>query len=194
MANEQNGDISSAALLENILDQAYLEDGMTPDELRQNQVIAQIEMHLVANGRSIKDIYSEWEQRTPAEIVSQYFYLLETERLDRTSASITDESIGLTGELHVSVAGFKQHPLTGVFWINDPVTLPSKVLVFRLSPSLRGETEHLQAEQPVMLRLGLHKTNEGQEIFVNEITREKVSLPTFPSADPKPYPKHYSKR
>ena len=62
----------AATLLDTILDQACREAGMSAVEVEQSKRVAAIEERLVASGRSIKDIYREWETKTPEQILEEY--------------------------------------------------------------------------------------------------------------------------
>lgn len=67
-AKEQEASI----LLTALLDQACRESGMSAVEVEQSKRVAAIEERLVASGRSIKDIYREWETKTPEQILHEY--------------------------------------------------------------------------------------------------------------------------
>ncbi len=62
----------AATLLETILDTACREAGMSALQIEQSKRVAVIEERLVASGRSIKDIYREWETKTPEQILREY--------------------------------------------------------------------------------------------------------------------------
>lgn len=62
----------AVTLLETLLNQACREAGMSAVEVKQSKRVAAIEECLVASGRSIKDIYREWETKTPEQILREY--------------------------------------------------------------------------------------------------------------------------
>jgi hypothetical protein len=80
MATEDNHQFFPTALFEELLDQSSLDSGMTPEELERARIIAEIEVRLVAMGRSIKDVYAEWEESTSEQIITRYAHLLKLRR------------------------------------------------------------------------------------------------------------------
>ncbi len=68
LTSDQNATI----LLEAILDEACRESGMSTVEVEQSKRVAIIEERLVGSGRSIKDVYKEWETKTPEQILHEY--------------------------------------------------------------------------------------------------------------------------
>jgi hypothetical protein len=66
--------------VEEVLDQAWLEEGMSREELEQNRRLADIFDCLLATGRTADDINAEWERKTPQEILCEYASLVEPEK------------------------------------------------------------------------------------------------------------------
>ncbi len=55
-----------------IIDQAWLEAGMTREEIEQDNQLAEIFDRLLASGRSIDDINAEWQNKSAEEILREY--------------------------------------------------------------------------------------------------------------------------
>ena len=81
MQTRSNGTgVPSGRSVEEVIDQAWLDEGMSREELEQNRRLADIFDCLLAKGRTVDDINAEWEQKTPPEIICEYAPLLEPDR------------------------------------------------------------------------------------------------------------------
>ena len=55
-----------------IIDQEWLDAGMTRKELEENKRVAELLDRLVAAGHSLDEIEAEWEGKTSEEILREY--------------------------------------------------------------------------------------------------------------------------
>ncbi len=62
-----------------VLDQAWLDAGMSLQELETNKRLADIFDQLLASGRTPEDINAEWEMKTPQEIICNHAPPLRTQ-------------------------------------------------------------------------------------------------------------------
>lgn len=56
----------------NIIDQEWLQAGVSQEELDQGKQLAELFDRLLASGRSVNDISTEWEGKTVEEIMREY--------------------------------------------------------------------------------------------------------------------------
>jgi superfamily II DNA or RNA helicase len=125
MATEDNHRSFPTALFEELLDRSALDAGMTPDELERARIISEIEMKLVSMGRSIKQVYAEWAESTPEQILERYVHLLalpteqthdtvptETGWLDAVFVNLVRNG-SYRAAFHVGVARLNSPPLQG---------------------------------------------------------------------------------
>jgi hypothetical protein len=55
-----------------IIDESWLETGVTREELEQNKQVAELLDRLVADGRSVKGVLAEWEGKSAEEVLRAY--------------------------------------------------------------------------------------------------------------------------
>ena len=55
-----------------IIDLEWLAAGMTSEELKQEEQLAEIFGRLVGSGRSVDDVRAEWEAKTLEDILREY--------------------------------------------------------------------------------------------------------------------------
>jgi hypothetical protein len=57
---------------EEIIEQSWLEAGMTREEITQDQQLAEIFDRLLASGHPMDDILAEWQNKSAEEILREY--------------------------------------------------------------------------------------------------------------------------
>ena len=55
-----------------IIDREWLTSGVSPEELAQEEQLAEIFDRLVGSGRTVEDIRAEWETKAVKEILQEY--------------------------------------------------------------------------------------------------------------------------
>src|SRR5690349_29680 len=72
-----------------VLDEKWIGEGMSPEELEQNRRLADIFDRLLAAGQTADDINAEWEKKTSQEILCEYEGLFVSK-----DKNVTDNKIG----------------------------------------------------------------------------------------------------
>lgn len=68
----QSENVAIRPSVSDVLDQAWLDEGMSLQELETNKRLADIFDQLLASGRTPENINAEWETKTPQEIICNH--------------------------------------------------------------------------------------------------------------------------